>query len=97
MDIEGKWVHFEDAIELEFFLNICEEKSIRWVEYAGYSPREFIKEDLEIFKRGAETGPVLCGYLVAHNMLHGVCGGQDLWRSEVADVTQENRFYLTGD
>jgi len=50
MDIKDKWVHFEDSLELEMFMTICEEKGVVWKSSSeGFSPRLYLKEELDIY------------------------------------------------
>jgi hypothetical protein len=49
MNIEGKWVHFDDTLELEIFLNICEELGATWSDKEP--PRYFLKSNLKTFSK----------------------------------------------
>jgi hypothetical protein len=70
MDIEGKWVHFEDSLELEIFLNACEEQGVWWRKVNGFKPRYFLQTDLDDFKREQDKPIYRCGYYVCKGLLY---------------------------
>lgn len=98
MDIEGKWVHFDDTLELEIFLNLCEDQDVKWREIENpndeYPPREFLESDLNLFRSNFRDIPISCGYIIVDNCLYDVYGEQCKWWSDERVATEENRFCI---
>jgi hypothetical protein len=46
MDVEKKYVLFEDKVDLEIFLTCCEENDITWPG-KNLNPRYYLESDLE--------------------------------------------------
>lgn len=61
MSITGKWVHFEDTLELEAFLTLCEEKVIRWPN--NLKPRCYLEVDLKRYRENQQSF-IIVGYAV---------------------------------
>jgi hypothetical protein len=94
MDIKGKWVCFEDSLELEIFLNICEENELLWYNITG--PRSYLEVDLRLYKeRNKETySNLACGYYTDGVNIHRVYRTKDkLWTHNTI-VRDSDRFRL---
>jgi hypothetical protein len=63
MDITNTWVHFEDTLDLEIFMTLCEENDICW-EGLDEEPRRFLQSELERYAmlKGKGHHHIVCGY-----------------------------------
>jgi hypothetical protein len=93
MDINKKWVHFEDTLELEIFLNLCEEKGYSWY---GDPVRKYLEEDLSIYKHYDRVGygGEMCGYYAYDHRIYGVTATSEDYTCSSAAFDSKNRFTL---
>jgi hypothetical protein len=69
MDVEGKWVHFDDNLELHMFVSECTSRGIKCEDHqkADY----FFEEDLRLYHAGTDrkNDTFACGYFVMDNTM----------------------------
>jgi hypothetical protein len=101
MNINNRWVHLEDVIELEIFLTICEEQGISW--NCGKDARNYLDTDLAFYKFSMEKAKDFdieedhtYGYYTDGERLYDVelIGGESFCAHEGFEDT--NRFDLEG-
>jgi hypothetical protein len=92
MDVEGKWVHFEDTLELEVFLNICEEAGITWPNKR--EARYYLEVELERYYQEKSDDSFRCGYFVRYSKLYDVNLDHGNLVCNCYDISDEDHFKL---
>jgi hypothetical protein len=97
VDIKNKWVHFDDTLELEVFLNVCEDHNIYWIiDDTHFTARSFLEEELNDYK--IDTNKVSfyfrCGYYTDGHNMHDVYFDSGAFRFGNTMLSSEDRFSL---